>query len=121
MIDYQKMTDEELDKRAAEMVDINYLLEEGHLWERLSATGRRLICANWQPTHKDSNQIQWYLFPKVAGYITEERDSAGYYQITIDGEDKNQDTFQVKKLDCHNKINRTIVIACLEAWDKLNR
>lgn len=135
MIKYESMKDVELNKLAAEMCFPKSEYEHIKIYEddglicyyenwleipKADRPKREPVRGVFKPTHPDSNQIQRYLFPRLGLYITEERDTAGYYQIIIDGEDKNQDDFQIKKLDCRNKINRTIVEAVLEAWEKIN-
>lgn len=144
MTDYQSLTNKEIDKLAAEMMGFKYseeppvssTIQRGKLkagkefasysWP-INPNGshaERFLCNSmlakeWNPTHKDSNQAERYLFPKLI-----ERET---YINIIYGVD-NYGLVMVTKTkqriesvsDGLDQINRTKVIACLEAMEKIN-
>ena len=77
----------------------------------------------WNPTHPDSNQAERYLFPKLGDNIHIEFHWVNNHHVSIEVK-KWCDKFQWMATGIYsesdlNKINRTKVIACLEAWEKL--
>jgi len=115
MINYDSMTNEELDKAAADMVGLE----------------ARYVSTTWNPTDPDSNQAERYLFPKLRvehGMTVKVTIDDWDLQISIyklvGGGQRNEFCYkQVEFKDKHDTsptINRTKVIACLKAMEKIN-
>lgn len=126
MSKFQDMKDEELDKLAAEMFPEYHLAENVDgalcLWDDDDC-----IVHRWHPTHPDSNQCERWLFPKLKakGCRIDTFDSNTFtFQIIIhlNMQELNSNTIckMSDTLD-PDQINRTKVIACLEAFSKLNQ
>ena len=118
--DYESMTDQELDRLSAERfceiegIFIHYGKEFNELMHK----------SKWHPTHPDSNQCERWLFPKLHGsgltislYLDDLSKTKICYSVLIE----KYKIFSIQ-IECYefDKINRTKVIACLMAWDKLN-
>ena len=122
--DRLEQTNEEIDKALAEKFLGLTENDHGH-WSSVK-TGIMFSRSKWNPTHKDSNQLVNYVLPKLKWNIsTYNSDDKRYFEITlthrIKGGDKDGQWLEVQKRtknDDH-QINRTIAIACLEAWDAL--
>ena len=124
MSNYQEMTDAELDKRSGYIVR-NFVVETISgivLYNKDSEDILSDHLTNWNPTHPDSNQAERYLFPKIIeiihGFDIEHaipEDSACFTLVI-----SKNDYAQVHDCEDPDKINRTKVIACLEASEKLN-
>ena len=109
--DYSKLTNQELDKLAAEMVDLN--IEYGYVWDGEIKVGL------WNPTHPDSNQAFRYLWSKL-------KETTGV-EFTV-SDTKRRWSAEVWLFDelvcsirCYDEklINRVAVMLCLEAKEKL--
>lgn len=131
--DYSKLDDEELDRLAGErFIGHRYENEfgNGYYWDGvkpfhvkhdLSETlpKNHLV---WNPTHPDSNQAERYLFSKLKlsfdniECVTVFQKEGSYTEISKRGE---KILSGIQNTD-DDQINRTKVIACLQAMDKLN-
>lgn len=130
--DYHSLSDSDLDKMAAEMTDIFVEEAPNDYREKVSYPYITISCGmpyirhsfhsdhwkkdRWNPTHPDNNQAERYLFPKLQSKhkcIFETRTySPNRYQIEIG-------SYSIATTD-PDQINRTKVIAALEAWRKIN-
>ncbi len=115
-MNYQEMTDGDLDKLAATEI-------MGYLWihKGWNRDGEWHIDSSWNPTHPDSNQAERYLFPKL---IEKELNQILVTLNPWDGfmvQIGPMATGPISEQTCGDieKANRAKVIACLEAWDKL--
>jgi len=112
MTDYSTMTDQELDKLAAEMLGI--VIDKDGYWI-LKGQSRGL----WIPCFPSSNQAERYLFTK----LTEAHMTIHCYSLS-----SNYHMTEIRGMgfalhqDCSEagQINRTKVVAFLEVWSKLN-
>lgn len=107
---YEKMTDQELDKLAAEMCGLtlggSLFFKHGELYD-------------WNPTHPDSNQAERYLYEKLlkSGCYPSMAYNADFTHDNVIWSTKTETLCKIR-VD-QKQINRTKVIACLEAWEKL--
>lgn len=122
MIDYEEMTNIELDTQAVERFNIEHWNTGTALMFNSPSQGHNV---RWQPTDPDSNQVERYLFK-----ILNEK----LIRIFTDNEERWFEIKFVKMDDYYNNIcdvkihikspgdmvNRIKVIACLKVWDKLN-
>lgn len=78
----------------------------------------------WNPTHKDSAQLQNYVFPKIL--------NKGLFVMVLYSDDNenrgvsiykkgNRQAIAGRLFENDDQINRTVAICCLEAWDKVER
>jgi len=126
MTNFTDLSDTEIDKLAAEMMGMHY-----YVWCGSESSGKCKVCGfystqnsehidkNWNPTHPDLNQAERYLFPKLRPLeITCTFGKAEGISIDVwkDGVTFLEDI----QCDKDDKINRTKVIACLEALEKIN-
>lgn len=117
------MKNSELDRLSAEMViEIMIKFSNGTFAIKTPPDERHII---WRPTDKDSNQAERYLFPKLEEVIIG-LDFVPYRKTIIITPYPDETNSQWKcpwsvMLSCEDfdQINRTKVIAVLEAWDKL--
>jgi len=145
---YQDLTNEELNKLAAEMVGWIERLAKDTDYGTGDQYGRHFCWAEpydgkykysfrfftqcldhetmleneyWNPTHPDSNQAERYLFPALAKVNAIScRSMLGDFCVTIAliGGDMVGQCCSITENE--DQINRTKVIACLEAMEKLN-
>lgn len=138
MIDYDSMTDLELDGLTATLLMEHVWLEHDNNWCHLNSGGilnplneeYGFDTDTWSPTHKKSNQADIYLFPIMMALGV--RFQVKYFYTNPEIED---DTFQcfitcelqpllsstafIKWTGSIEAVNRVKVICCLMAWDKL--
>lgn len=87
------MTNEELDKCAAEKFGITSLTFS----KTVSVEPGEMISISvpknpvWNPTHPDSNQAERYLFPNDPNFVYEMELQTDYFEITIWIMDENAD------------------------------
>lgn len=119
-MNYESMTDQELDKLAA--VNI-----AGFEWmDRLHVKDAELNYivdgSEWHPTHPDSNQCERYLFPRLTGHsVTTTAHDDGSHSVKVQVDDFNlhyRDLCESSGAE-RDQLNRTKTIACLQAWEKL--
>lgn len=111
-MNYNEMSDAELDVLAAQTFDLKQFL--------YGANEVVYGYDTWRPCHPDSNQAERYLFPKLLDV----------YNMKL-SHDYHKDSFYIlfKKNGCRvlsgqtasepDQINRTKVVAALEAWHRL--
>ena len=120
MMDYNEMTDAELDQLSIEEILKNAYDERGgEVIAQLPNKDGVLRPKRWNPTHPDSNQAERYLFPKLSEkglYVVMDYLMAfvGVRKLVF----KELTIFQ--HWQTNTGMNRAKVIACLEAWDKKN-
>jgi len=142
-MNYTEMTDSELDKLSVEMLGGKKLSSPAdyysttEFWYRVHHNLKRGDWCTfgfnsnskiWNPTHPNSNQAERYLFPKfIEKGIRVKIDfrvigPSGAYFISLFHEDEDNETLDgpPDMTPFPEQINRTKVIACLEAWEKLN-
>jgi len=130
-MNYSELSDAELDRLSAEMVGeikkykrVNQLTARHSMYgyDVLEVDGVKVVeMLDWHPTDPDSNQTERYLFKNLRELGDGLWVRLGYYlnyrtEIFNSGE-------RIVCWECKNdpdQINRIKVIACLEAWDKLN-
>jgi len=114
---YQDLPEEELNRLAGKMM--GWYIEDGMYYE--DDWQSVIKCKDWNPC-QDAEQIQRYLFPKIAEHpmglevVTSLTGRTFYIKIC-----RNQDKKLASKLTTDpDKINKTKVACCLEAWRIIN-
>jgi len=126
---FTDLTNEELDKLAAEMMEW-YADEAGVYYDKQTRKGVNFFTPNgdrfevdrWNPTHPDSNQAERYLFPKLKEYEIYMDVEFLYQQVRATSIERNCPINFILpvKWEDPDQINRTKVIAALAAWEKIN-
>jgi hypothetical protein len=133
-INYTNLSDPELDRLAAEK--FSNVFQDGVGQDVVNFDGRMFEVRKghfkdypmWQPTHPESNQVERYLFPKLKDlhcFIDTHDDWMECYEIKIltwpkmEGEVVHPILLGKAGTTDQDQINRTKLIACLEAWEKL--
>jgi len=137
---YQALTNDELDKLAAEMMGPTFFNYISHLsYNDGRAVIEVQVCPTkdifkWNPTDPDNNQVERYLFPKLKEdeWLNIETGYLGPFfgveisrhHLIIERSAKGDVSDMLAEVEVNfkdnpNQINRTKLIACLEAWDKL--
>jgi len=114
-MNYQDLTNEELDKLAAEMLGYAYgknASGENCLWNQ-TMHGDVHFLSNWNPTHPDSNQCRQYLVPKI---IEKDFLSIMASEIVIDMGEGGSGCY-VTAGCILEATNRELVIGALKTWD----
>ncbi len=141
-MNYQEMTDEELDKLAGieimgyRWLDLKPIVNEdddeddGDILDNVSYTGlwdnEHGAVYGWRPCQASSTQAEMYLFPKIwaQGYMVRVDVEQWLKEVLIwKGGDTDNPSNLLAEVECpcddYSKINRTKTIACLMAWEKL--
>lgn len=135
MINYESMTDTEIDKLCAEMMNFSEFPKACFI--KVGDVPTKDQCDAymdfewWKPTDVDSIQVEKYLFPKL-----QDKENKNIYFSQIDINENRQmhrglivyriKIYKNKKIIatqevCEDSVknNRAKAIACLIAWDKL--
>ena len=124
---YEDVTNKELDRLSANRSSVRLYKHEGsgdyYLWE-----GEKISHDKWQPTDRDSNQCDRYLFPKLrhlpnADAIFSSLKIEVTYPLgqgcIVEINRLHAWSRLVMACDEDDEINRTKVITVLKAWDEL--
>lgn len=134
MINYEKLTNEELDRMSAEKFLKTKRIHKSPILENAFNVGfidngvnKHIL--DWSPTHKDSNQAERYLFPKLIAMSFHVNIEFRKYEVfwinfnkKITREVGIPNNFIDIEMNCMelDQINRTKTIACLYAFDRFN-
>jgi len=128
---YDQMTTDELNRELAKRLDwrLHTSVPDGCKIESWVNSSGEFQCYkhDWQPCHKDSNQIERFVLPKLMQkgimFHIEYGDREDYFSVAIKGNyGMSRIVFEIIKLpEGYDLINKTKAIACLKAFDEIEK
>lgn len=140
---FKDLPDKEIDRLAGEMMTTKKLIDisDHELYPQHYPYHWMFPCdgeyLKWNPTHKDSNQCERWLFPKVCekakynygNHLSVEQKDEGWsveLRLETDSDPTEDDPFSLPdaiwiRLDCKSfeEINHTKTICCLKAMEEI--